>query len=222
MCTRLLAPLALSLLLANTAGAQSPPSPSPTQPSTPPTTDRMPPADTTPSTPAMERRGPPDAVDSIERGAVDTPSDGAMATGPDAAFYREALASGTGEVALSRHAVEHAASRAVRTFAKTMVDDHTALNAKLMAASGMTSAPLPPPADKQHAEMVMAASGPQYDSAWLEHMSMGHKKSIALYDATSRSAADPKTRALAKAALPKLRAHAATVESLRSGMSPKR
>lgn len=145
------------------------------------------------------------------------PANQAEQASVDLAFYRKALASGAAELDLSRHAVDNAESDDVRTVAQRLVKDHAALNAKLMAASGLDRMPMPPAADKQHADAIKAMSGREYDQAWLEHMAMGHEKSIALYGDASRDAKDERTRTLASAALPDLKAHAAAIESLRDG-----
>lgn len=130
-----------------------------------------------------------------------------------ATFYKMALASGTGEADLSRHAVKAAQSSEVRNLAQTLVRDHDALNAKLRAASGMKEAQ-PKPEDKAKADAVKSQQGAAFDQAYLGHMAEGHAKSIALYQNASTNASDEKARALATQALPKLREHAAMVTKL--------
>lgn len=137
---------------------------------------------------------------------------------PDAAFYGQALSSGVGEVELSEHAVENASSEEVRELAGTMVEHHGMLNDKLMSASGMRSPPPPSPSAAAEAAAVKVAPKDRYDRMWLDHMAEGHSRSIALYERTAESADDPKTRALATAALPTIRGHAQTIERLRTGM----
>lgn len=141
---------------------------------------------------------------------------GDMQAGSDRAFYQQALASGTGEAALSEHAANNASSQEVRALGRMLAEDHAALNAKLMAASGMASA-APKPEDKAKHDRVMAQEGEAFDRAFLDHMAMGHEKSIALYQNASRSATSAQTRQLAEQALPKLRQHAARVQELRGG-----
>lgn len=144
-------------------------------------------------------------------------ADGAMSATPtaagsaDADFYRQALGSGTSEVALSEHASRTSSSTEVKRIADMLVADHRALNGKLRTASGMGEV-MPPPADAQAGEAIKAMTGNAFDTAYLQKMSDGHKKSIALYEATSTGASDAETRGLASAALPKLREHAGHVE----------
>lgn len=140
--------------------------------------------------------------------AIDTPTPAGTA---DADFYRQALTSGAAEVALSEHAASTSSSAEVARIAEMLVKDHAELNSKLRTASGMSDG-VPPPAEAKAAEEIKAKTGAAFDTAYLQKMSEGHKKSISLYETASTGAVDAKTRGLASAALPKLREHAGHVE----------
>lgn len=129
----------------------------------------------------------------------------------DADFYRQALTSGTGEVALSEYAAGTSSSTAVAGIAEMLVKDHGELNSKLRVASGMSDG-VPPPIEAKAAADIKSKTGAAFDAAYLQKMSEGHKKSIALYETASTGASDPETRGLAAAALPKLREHARHVD----------
>ena len=161
-------------------------------------------------------------------------ADGASATGgasasgtptaagsADADFYRQALGSGTSEVALSEYASRTSSSAEVKRVAEMLVTDHRELNGKLRTASGMGEV-TPPPMDAKAGEDIKARTGAAFDTAYLQKMSDGHKKSIVLYEATSTGAGDAETRRLASAALPKLREHAGHVEKALAAVSTKR
>ncbi len=139
----------------------------------------------------------------------------------DADFYRQALGSGTSEVALSEHALRTSSSAEVKRIAEMLIADHRELNDKLRATSGMGEVP-PPPAEAKAGEDIKAKTGAAFDTAYLQKMSEGHKKSIALYTSTSTGAGDAETRRLASAALPKLREHAGHVEKALATVGTKR
>lgn len=139
----------------------------------------------------------------------------------DADFYRQALGSGASEVALSEHASRTSSSTEVKRIAEMLIADHRALNAKLRSASGMGEV-MPPPAEVKAGEAIKAMTGNAYDIAYLQKMSDGHRKSIALYEATATGASDSGTRELASAALPKLREHAGHVEKAMAAVSSPR
>ena len=139
----------------------------------------------------------------------------------DADFYRQALGSGTSEVALSEHALRTSSSAEVKRIAEMLIADHRELNDKLRATSGMGQVP-PPPAEAKAGQDIKAKTGAAFDTAYLQKMSEGHKKSIALYTSTSTGAGNAETRRLASAALPKLREHAGHVEKALATVSTKR
>lgn len=140
--------------------------------------------------------------------AVDAPTPAGTV---DADFYRQALVSGAGEVALSEYAAGASSSTAVVSIAEMLVKDHGELNSKLRIASGMSDG-VPSPIEVKAAADIKSKTGAAFDAAYLRKMSEGHKKSIALYETASTGASDPETRGLAAAALPKLREHARHVD----------
>lgn len=139
---------------------------------------------------------------------ADTPTPAGTA---DADFYRQALTSGAAEIALSEYAASTSSSAEVARVAEMLVKDHGELNSKLRIASGMSNG-TPPPAEAKAAADIKAKTGAAFDVAYLQKMSDGHKKSIALYESASTGASDAETRGLAAAALPKLREHAGHVD----------
>jgi len=173
----------------------------------------------TPDSMAADRAG----GRAMESKGTDAGTAAKQALAADRMFYEKALASGHGEVELSRYATTHAQSRDVKTLARRLVDHHTALNKKLMTTSGLQAAPKPKPEDAKAAAEVKANTGAAFDMAFLDHMAKGHAKSIALYEATGKQGKDASTRQLAKTALPTLRGHAKSIAALQTGgMAPAR
>lgn len=158
---------------------------------------------------------PSDASAPPANSVADTPTPAGTA---DADFYRQALTSGAVEVALSAHAAGMSSSAEVARIAEMLVKDHGDLNSKLRIASGMSDG-VPSPADVKAVGDIKAKAGAAFDAAYLQKMSEGHKKSIALYETASTGASDAETRGLAAAALPKLREHAGHVDKALAAQS---
>ena len=199
---------AIALLLAFTLGACNR---SETEEGQNPTTSDSGVPEPAASTTASDAPMPPDTTSA----AVDTPTPAGTA---DADFYRQALTSGASEVALSEHAASTSSSEEVARIAEMLVRDHGELNGKLRTASGMSDG-VPPPAEAKAAEEIKAKTGAAFDTAYLQKMSEGHRKSISLYETASTGASDAETRGLASAALPKLREHAGHVDKALAAQS---
>ena len=162
---------------------------------------------------ASDARMSPDTTTLSPNAAADKPTPAGTA---DADFYRQALTRGAVEVALSEHAASTSSSEEVAGIAEMLVKDHGELNSKLRIASGMSDG-VPPPAEAKAAEEIKAKTGAAFDTAYLQKMSEGHRKSTSLYETASTAASDAETRGLASAALPKLRAHAGLVDKALAG-----
>lgn len=138
----------------------------------------------------------------------------------DTEFYRQALISGVGEVALSEHAARTSSSAEVKRIAQMLVKDHGELNGSLRTTSGMGDV-APPDAEAKAAQDIKAMNGAAFDAAYLQKMSDGHAKSIERYQSAASGAASAETRALATAALPKIRTHAGHVDKALAALPKK-
>lgn len=160
----------------------------------------MPPAVTTPS--------PADA--SPEPMGASTASNSAIT---DADFYGQALDGGRKEVAAATLASTTASDAAVKSFADMLVRDHTAMNEKVLAASGQADAAAPAP-DATATADLQGKTGEGFDRAFVDKMVSDHQAAIALFENASRNAGTEEARALARDALPRLRAHLQTAQEL--------
>ena len=154
---------------------------------------------------------------------MDTPPDamgpaGDMAganTGPitDTDFYGQALAGGRKEVAAGTLASTTASDAAVKSFANMLVQDHTAMNQKVMAASGQADAAAPAP-DATATADLQGKTGADFDRAFVDKMVSDHQATIALFENAAQNASTDEARSLAQDALPKLRAHLQAAQDL--------
>lgn len=151
------------------------------------------------------REAPPATSQSATPGGFDSDRD----------FVRTALSSGLAEASLSRYVQTQSPTREVRALAKRIADDHDALNAKLRGIQGVGAESVGiDPAAKSMDAAIRAKRGTALDQAYLQHMSDGHRNSIARFESAATGASTDALRRLASDALPTLRDHAQSVDAL--------
>jgi len=179
----------------------------------PPAATAMPPAAMTAGMPASTTTGmenpatmPPGSMSSAAPASTTANAMGGDmgATGPitDTDFYRNALSGGEKEIAASKLA-EKSSNADVKSLAKTIITDHTALGDKVKAAAGASA---PTPATPDMSELT-GKTGADLDKAYVDMMVSDHQKDIPMFENASKNASTDKAKQLATAALPKLRKH---------------
>lgn len=158
--------------------------------------------------PVIARQADPSSMDPQ---TIDRPQAGR--SGFDEMFLRRALESGSSEVAAAQIAVRRTTSEDIRAFAERLAREHTAVNQQLARAAD-TGIPDPGTGHGRSLARLEGLQGETFDQAWLAHMRKGHEQAIALYERAAREAATGELRQVAAGALPALRDHAATIESL--------
>ena len=149
-------------------------------------------------------------------GAMGTTGDMAGAnSGPvtDTDFYGQALDSGRKEVAAATLASTTASDAAVKSFANRLVQDHTAMNDKVLAASGQADAAAPAP-DATATADLQGKTGAEFDRAFIDKMVSDHQAAIALFENAAQNASTDQAKSLAQDGLPKLREHLQTAQDL--------
>lgn len=148
-----------------------------------------------PGQPGSEQIAPPSEQDSGEN-AVDN-----RQMVRDRMFLRGAAESGIAVVKFSEIAQEKSSSEDVKSFARSMVDDHTKLNADLGRVADSMGVMLPKEmnkADKAEYGKLQALSGSDFDNAYLALMVREHHRAMREFrmesntvnDATLREAVD--------------------------------
>lgn len=129
-------------------------------------------------------------------------------------FARSALASGLAEVKMSRDVEARSPTGEVRALARRIADDHEALNGKLRVFAGPDADAVDTDASSKAMDaLIRSSKGADLDRAYLQHMSDGHARSIARFEAAGKTVRDDGLRTLANEALPKLREHARAVDA---------
>ena len=99
----------------------------------------------------------------------------------DKMFLRGATEAGIAEVKFGQLALEKSPSDDVKTFAQTMVDDHTKLNedlARVADAMGVTLPKEMNKADQAEYNKLQSLSGSDFDNAYLTLMVKGHHRAM--------------------------------------------
>ncbi len=135
----------------------------------------------------------------------------------DAAFIKNAAASGTAEVKVADLGTKKAVRSDVKAFAETVLADHTKVNAELKTLARAKSVELPSGTEDTHGSAhsnLEKLRGAEFDDGFLDHMVAGHKKGVSNFDEASKSATDSEVKAFAAKTLPALRSHLETAMKL--------
>lgn len=138
----------------------------------------------------------------------------------DKTFIQNALQGGIAEVQEVELAQKKAAAPELRTAAEQLEQEHKALNTELSRIGtqyGMTL-PKEPSAERQALyDKLQKLSGEQFDAQFLKAGTEAHKKTIALFERTQSTSANPDVKALTRDTLPTLKKHLSMLEGLQAG-----
>jgi len=134
----------------------------------------------------------------------------------DRAFVETAASAGLAEVAITKHAMDKAASGDVKKLAEHLNKDHSQANQELARIASAKGIPVPvsPESEKRaEVEQVSALSGAELDRTVLTKLDQSHRASIKLFEREASEGSDPELKAFAAKTLPTLREHLKMVES---------
>jgi len=137
---------------------------------------------------------------------------------PTASFVQEAVVGNLFEVESSKLALERSQSGAIKTFARHMVDDHSAAGVKIADALNDAKVARPPLKLDARRQSVMDAlaplKGPDFDKVYVDAQHKAHIEAVALFESYAATGEDPHLKAIAIQLLPTLKAHLAQVEKI--------
>ncbi len=128
----------------------------------------------------------------------------------DQDFVKNAASGGMLEVALGRHAAQHAQDQKVRDFGQRMVGDHTRANERLKMIAKDLGIELPPQMEREHSEMVeklMQLHGKEFDNAYIKHMVHDHQEDVSEFQNEADHGSSRPIADFAKKTLPTLQEH---------------
>jgi putative membrane protein len=125
------------------------------------------------------------------------------------------------EIQAGNFAEKHAKNKDVIAFAQTLVKDHTAADAKVMAFAkkynidlGTTGAGMMAMNKKDLAHLADMATGEQFDNHFVQMMMEDHKKTITELTQARDATGDSELKDLIDELLPKLKDHQETAQKL--------
>jgi putative membrane protein len=135
----------------------------------------------------------------------------------DSMFVAKASAGGMTEVEASKLAETHAKSDSIKTFASTMVTDHTKAGDELSSTAqkdGFTPANGPTTAQQAKLTKLGKMNGAAFDKAYKSMMLMDHKDTIALFKKEAAAGKNDDLKSFASQTLPTLQEHLAMAKKL--------
>ncbi len=142
----------------------------------------------------------------------------------DASFMKEAAHAGAAEIEASKLASTKAKSADVKSFADTMVADHTKVANELKALAASKNVKLPDgPSMTQKAELKLIDTGDndKFDERYAKHFGVkAHEETIKLFEDAAKNAKDAEVKAWAEKTLPGLRHHLEMAQAL--SVAPKK
>jgi len=129
----------------------------------------------------------------------------------DASFMKEAAQAGSAEVEASRLAQTKAQRTDVKTFAQTMIDDHTKVGAELKqlaASKKVTLADGPSITQKGELKLIDAGADAKFDERYVKSFGVkAHEDAVKLFQEAANEAKDADVKAFAQKTLPGLQHH---------------
>lgn len=137
---------------------------------------------------------------------------------PTAGFVQEAVVGNLFEVESSKLALDRSQNATIKTFAKLMVDDHSAAGVKLADAISEAKQPRPPlklDAKRQTLlDGLAARKGKDFDKFFVETQHKAHVEAVALFESYAATGEDARLKALAGELLPTLKGHLMRIEKI--------
>lgn len=137
----------------------------------------------------------------------------------DSTFLADASQTGVFEIEAGKLAEANSQNAEVKSFAKMMIDQHTAMGKDVETLAKAKGIMLPAGMgddNKKEWDKLQALKGAKFDKEYVSVNVDGHRKAIDLFEKTAKNEADSKeARDLASAGLPKLKTHQEHAKSLK-------
>lgn len=146
--------------------------------------------------------------------AVNGPGAGAV---KDSLFAQVAATCGRAEVLLGQLGAQKASDHELKEFSQRMIEEHTKLNQELMDLAAQKRVALPRMIDPRSEFCIQNLQGEPtdtFDRCYARAQLALHMESVAAFKAQAQRGQDPEMKALAARALPKLKEHLKTIESI--------
>ncbi len=133
----------------------------------------------------------------------------------DRAFLEKAAKSGLKEVSVSESVMDRLSNPELKSFAQTMITDHSRANDELMALAARKGVTLP--AKNMKWDEKWSKKNKDLGEDYIETMVSDHKDAVKLFEKAAKSE-DPDIAAFAQKTLPTLQQHLTMAEGLEKGL----
>jgi putative membrane protein len=136
-------------------------------------------------------------------------------------FINRAAVAGIYEVKAARIALNNAQNAELKTFAATMIKDHTEVSDELRAVAG--DFPIPTALDSAHQELIdqlNAATSADFDRLYWQQQTEAPKEAVSLFTQFSTGGANGAVKGFAAKNLPILQHHQEMLGGLEATVSP--
>ena len=138
----------------------------------------------------------------------------------DSAFIKDAAAGGNAEIEGSKMALQQSASADVKTFAQTMVDDHTKAAGQLATLAGQKGVEIPdkPSLLKQgELKLLSKRKDTSFDKHYADSIGVkAHEDTVKLFQKEVDKGTDADVKAWASKTLPALQHHLEAAQALKT------
>jgi len=151
-------------------------------------------------------------------GTRNTPEKKPQLARADRKFFEHAAEGGMFEVQVGQLAASKASDQAVKSFANTLVEQHTAANnelIKLANAKGVELPAVPKHSQRSDIDKLGKRNGADFDEHFVREVGIkDHEKDIKMFEKASKDVKDAEVKAFIDKTLPTLREHLAMAQKL--------
>ncbi|MDB5983336.1 MAG: putative outer membrane protein [Pseudomonas sp.] len=135
-----------------------------------------------------------------------------------AVFVDDASAKGLAEIQTSQLALEKSKSDDIQSFAKMMIDDHTAANKKLADIASALQVKMASETElmDRAKKMILQYREGSFDKAYVNNQVKAHEAAIKLFQDEAKTSQTPELTAFVKETLPKLQQHLDAAKQLQA------
>ncbi len=162
-----------------------------------------------------------EVADSINEAKMDNNQTTPVADEASADFLVKAADGGMAEVELGQLAQGKAVNADVKSFASTMVTDHTGANTQVKSLAAARNITLPVTVsdeNKKDMDDLAKKSGASFDKAYMDHMVDEHQSTVDLFEKASGDVKDSEVKTFIDNTLPKLKTHLESAKTIRDGL----
>ncbi|MGV9013115.1 MAG: DUF4142 domain-containing protein [Flavobacteriales bacterium] len=139
----------------------------------------------------------------------------------DTAFVKKIAIGGMAEVELGKMAADRGMDTKVKTFGTRMVTDHGKANDELKSITETKNIQLPTDMDAEHKTLIDSLSklsGKAFDTAYVNAMLDGHKKTLAILQEEAANGTDADLKAFAAKTATVVQEHLTLIQQIQEGL----